>query len=339
MTKNPKIYYLAPDFDKPAGGIKVLYNHVDLLNELGYDASVLHSKKGFKSTWFRNESKIAYFNEVIFSESDVIVIPEIYFHLLSAPKITQKERLKKLIGHKLDYFTAKEILKMSVKKVIFNQNAYHTLLDFTAELTPRTEYLENFTGYLSISDHNKDYIQYIFPNLTIHRVKWSLDFNLLQYQPDAKKKIISYMPRKNEDHVKQVISILKLRNNLEGYELMPIQNQNEAGVAEILNKSTIFLSFGYPEGLPLPPAEAMASGCYVIGYHGGGGQEYFKPEHSQTVPFGDIITFCKEVEVAVKISSVELKNKMEAASVFIRKHYSKEIEKELLNTSWQQILA
>ena len=53
--------------------------------------------------------------------------------------------------------------------------------------------------------------------------------------------------------------------------------RSEAAVADILRESQVFLSFGHPEGFGLPPAEALACGCLVIGYHGGGGREYFGP--------------------------------------------------------------
>ncbi len=45
-------------------------------------------------------------------------------------------------------------------------------------------------------------------------------------------------------------------------------------VAEELKKSNIFLNIGYPEGFPFPPLEAMACGCIVVGYTGGGGNEF-----------------------------------------------------------------
>ena len=45
----------------------------------------------------------------------------------------------------------------------------------------------------------------------------------------------------------------------------------------------IFLSFGHPEGFGLPITEAMASGYWVIGYHGGGGRELFRFGASDSV--------------------------------------------------------
>ena len=44
--------------------------------------------------------------------------------------------------------------------------------------------------------------------------------------------------------------------------------------------ATIFLTFSNQEGFGLPPVEAMACGCLVVGYHGHGGKEFLKPEWS-----------------------------------------------------------
>jgi glycosyltransferase involved in cell wall biosynthesis len=76
--------------------------------------------------------------------------------------------------------------------------------------------------------------------------------------------------------VEQVLNILHARGVLDGWEVISIDGLPEHEVAERLRSCAVFLSFGHPEGCPLPPLEAMASGCVVVGYHGRGGREYFK---------------------------------------------------------------
>ena len=41
----PTVYFLTPDFDTPAGGNRVIYRHVDILNSVGIPAFVLHCAK------------------------------------------------------------------------------------------------------------------------------------------------------------------------------------------------------------------------------------------------------------------------------------------------------
>jgi hypothetical protein len=40
----PSVYFGAPDWNVPAGGIRVVYRHVDILNEAGTPAAVLHRR-------------------------------------------------------------------------------------------------------------------------------------------------------------------------------------------------------------------------------------------------------------------------------------------------------
>jgi len=58
----------------------------------------------------------------------------------------------------------------------------------------------------------------------------------------------------------------------------------------------LFLSFCHHEGFAVPPLEALASGCSVIGYNGFGGREYFEPPDAVPIPAGDVLSFAAEVE-------------------------------------------
>lgn len=340
-NKKPMIYYFSPDIDSPAGGVRVIYNHVDVLNKNGIKACVLHSKVGFRCTWFANQTPIAYCNKITMAESDFLVMPEIYFHLLADLKIPSAIQLKKWVGHKLDYYYARILWQSKAKKIIFNQNAYHTFLDFTEEHPFKPAFLKSFDYYFCISDQNKRYLDFALPNVNVKRLQWSLPDQIYGYDPSKKRKRIAYMPRKNADHAKQVLHILQSRGHVNSFEFVPIQGMNQLQVAETLKSSSFFLSFGYPEGLPLPPAEAMACGCIVIGYHGGGGEEYFKPEFSYAVPFGEILLFAQKVEQVLldfQNNPLGYNEKMKQASKFILENYGIENETKKLISVWKEIL-
>ena len=53
-----KLYYLCPDYDSHAGGVRVIYRHVDLLRRNGYEAFVVHERRGFRDTWFKSETPV-----------------------------------------------------------------------------------------------------------------------------------------------------------------------------------------------------------------------------------------------------------------------------------------
>ena len=50
----------------------------------------------------------------------------------------------------------------------------------------------------------------------------------------------------------------------------------EEDFAYALRTAQIFIAHSFPEGLGLPPLEAMASGCLVVGFTGGGGSDYMQ---------------------------------------------------------------
>ena len=46
MEKFRNIYYLCPDTNKPRGGVKVIYEHVDILNDAGFFSICFTFKEG-----------------------------------------------------------------------------------------------------------------------------------------------------------------------------------------------------------------------------------------------------------------------------------------------------
>jgi glycosyltransferase involved in cell wall biosynthesis len=183
-------------------------------------------------------------------------------------------------------------------------------------------------------------MQHVFPKLPVYRVRNSVD---PRFQPPNghKKHQICFMPRKHAEDAMQVISILKFRGALQGFHVKPIHKLPEDQVISILRESLVFLSFGYPEGFGLPPAEAMASGCVTIGYHGNGGREYFTPEHGFPIEAGDIIGYAKTVELVLdrlRQDPSAFDDMTRRASTFIRSTYSPEHERQDVIKTWTEIL-
>lgn len=102
--------------------------------------------------------------------------------------------------------------------------------------------------------------------------------------PAASTVRVSYMPRKNPALARQIREACTARlHSLHGgqppytLEWVEIHHKSAQQVADILRTSHIFLATGFPEGCPLPPLEAMASGCIVVGFAGLGGWDYMRP--------------------------------------------------------------
>jgi len=311
------IYYFCPDNNLPTGGIKMIYRHIDILNQNGLPASVLHQQEGFRCTWFENNTIVSYLSSLTMQLTDHLVMPEIY-----GPGISR------LGGH--------------IKKVIFNQNCYNTFQHYSIDpeelMTPYLQ--DDIIAVLVVSEDNKQYMQYTFPKLKVERIHYGINPHLFSYS-EQKKKQICFMPRKCAEDAVQVINILKFRNILDDFDIVPIDGKTEQEAGAILKDSLIFMSFGYREGFGLPPAEAMACGCIVVGYHGMGGKEFFQPEFSFPIEQGDIITYARTVEEIIQTYRKEteiLLKKGKMASDYIRRTYSIEREENDIIKFWMDII-
>lgn len=347
MPMPTTVYYLCPEHATPVGGVRVIYRHVDILNQHGIPAYVVHQTPGFRVKWFENQTPIVYWrnsrltrfldrikrrtrpsatidlnisggkNSKI-SDKDILVIPELYGPDLAGA------------------------YGRGIKKVVLNQNCYLTFNGYSFQhdrlITPYRH--PDVLATLINSEDGEAYLHHAFPDLPLARFRLSIDPQIFFYGAE-KKKQICFSQIKNRSDALQVINILKFRGVLNDYGLAPFINVPQREVARLCRESLIFLSFGYPEGFGLPAAEAMASGCVVIGFHGGGGKEFFRPEFSYPIQQGDIVQFASTVEQVIKDyetspDSVLAKGRM--AADFIRDRYAPEKEEAEVRDAWTGIL-
>ena len=354
---NNRLLFVCPDINKPSGGIKQIYRQVDILNSNGYRAYILHENRGFKCTWFNNNTPVVYDttvfkelkelklddklalkqrlksflkellnsikkikshgNEIKISDNDILVFPEIY-----GPKLAQ--------------------VRPGIKKVIYNQGAYQTFFGYDLNLKNKhTPYLhDDVISVIVNSEDARDYMNLTFPKLDVYRVKYGFDSNNFSINP-TKKKQICFMPRRLRSDIVQVINILKFKGVLEHWDIRPIENMNEQQVANCMKESAFFLSFNINEGFGMPPAEAMACGCIVVGYPGYGGKEIFNSEFSYPVRDRDVQDYVKTLEVVLKSyedNKASFVKQSKQASEFILSNYSMDKEKQSILDAWSAIL-
>lgn len=341
------IYYLCPERRHPVGGVRVIYRHVDILNKYGIDASVVHKTRGFRVDWFENDTSIVYWRNGYWdkffakfkrrSDSDAIIELPISQGVKSSIDASDILVIPEMYGPDLA-----EAYGRGIKKVILNQNCYLTFNGYSFQrdrvITPYGH--KDVLATLINSFDGLKYLRYVYPEIPLHRFRLSIDPNLFSYQA-SKKRQICFSRIKNESDAMQVVNILKFRGVLKNYEIVPFINKPQEEVAQIYKDSLMLLSFGYPEGFGLPPAEAMACGCVAVGFHGGGGKEFFKPEFSYPIDQGDIIGFAKTVEQVIhdyesNPTSVQEKGRM--AADYIRNYYSPKNEEAEVVAAWHAII-
>jgi hypothetical protein len=303
----PTCYFVCPDYDVASGGLRVTYRFVDVLNSAGIAAFVVHKSRDFRCSWFENETSIVGARDVRFQKRDLLVIPEWYRQLIPW-------------------------LAPGVPNLVFNQNAYDMISDVPFARGAKPPILSSdTTGVVSISEDNHRYLELCFPKVRVDFIRLSMDTALFHPSTDGKTRTIAYMPRKRLKELNQILHILELRGSLDGWELQPIIGVPEIEVARILGRAAISLALNDREGIALPSLEAMASGCVVVGFHGGSGEEYMKPEFTVPIGDGEVASFVEslEKEMARWIESDRAQARMTKDEVeFVTERYSSEHERE-----------
>lgn len=340
------IYYRCPDAHRPVGGVRTIYRHVDILNRHGIRAFVLHERPGFRCTWFKNETATVYLKPPTNPHRPLPVRALERARRLHTSK-PRREMKSALAWTDDDVLVMPEVLALEEvrgtrgPKVILNQNAYLTFSRWPEAVEPdqNPDLDATVRAVIVTSDDTEKYLRAAFPELKLLRSHCSIDPQLFAYRED-KRSQIAYMPRKNPRDARQVIELLKIRGALARWDVVAIDGMTEEKTAIVLRESAIFLSFGHPEGFGLPPAEAMLCGCIVIGYHGMGGREYFRPTFGFPIEFGDIQHYVETVENVLDElgrSPTRFRGMTRQASEFVGSEYPPEREEHDVLNIWRTI--
>lgn len=316
--RSPMVWYLCPDTNAPTGGVRVIYRHVDLLNSAGIPAAVVHHRPGFSCTWFAHETPVLPAADAVLSTADILVVPEYY-----GPSLAD--------------------LPHGPRVVIFNQNTYRTFAGRGAVPSLR-RYAgsESLAAIVVVSADNAEYARYAFPGVRIARIRNSVDAGLFRPADRPPGRRIGYMPRRRIDDARQVLDLLEARGRTDDWDIVRISGKTEEQTAEIFRSCSIFLSFSEQEGFGMPPAEAMASGCYVVGFTGLAGREFFQPDICSPVEEGNVLAFAQAAERAMADFDADpraFRGRGLAASERIRSRYSPQAQLSELVAFYCSLLA
>lgn len=266
MSSNGFRYWILvyPDISKPIGGIKQIHRLAESITSLGRQVVLVQEQSSFHPGWFNSAvDTISKENWISLQSSlspktDIVVIPETFIPELltisnGLPVVVFNQNSSYIFGARPDQFIYKprKIAELYLSSII-----HHVIC------VSRYDY-EVMNQGIGVPSHKLS----VIPN--------AIEVELCQ--PNLpKKKLISFMSRKNLIDATAVSYFLSTKPWLSGWDLVPIENCSHSEVINLLKRSLIFLSFGHPEGFGLPVAEAMACGCAVVGYSGLGGRELFE---------------------------------------------------------------
>jgi hypothetical protein len=284
-----KLIWLCHPIKKAVGGVKVIYRQAELVNQLlqplGHHSVVMHPNTlFFRVKWFVSSVPVEHqffkwrwVGKPSLSRIDGCFDPQ--QHMVVIPELWARKY-------------GDQLARMEVPYAIYVQNGYYISKGDPGVLNAA---YHGARCILTISDDATRCVAMAFPGVEdrILRVHYSVDgqrFN--PHQP--KENLITYMPRKLADHSSKVLFFL--RNHLPAHwRIQAIDGLNETGVADLLQRSKIFMSFSHFEGCPLPPLEAALCGNQVVGYTGQGAQEYWLPQVFEAVESGNVVGFAQSV--------------------------------------------
>jgi hypothetical protein len=243
----PRILYFCPDYPQPSGGTRCLYRHVAQLTRKGFDAHIVHAKRGFKLTWHGYDVSVLWLeDEFRISREDVMVISE---------GMTQIARQTKAVGCR------RVMLPLS-----------------WAYIYPCLPPNEDWNSY-GIS-------QVLTPSPAIQRfVQWSMgleatvveefvDTARYAYSARSKQDQIAYIARKSKHGDTLAMICQRKRGCFDPYRWVRLRDLPEQQYAAELVASRIFVATASQEGSNISALEAMSAGCIVVGFAGVGGHDY-----------------------------------------------------------------
>jgi hypothetical protein len=300
-SSEPTIYFLTPDWESASGGVRLMYRHVDELNAAGIKAAALHHKPGFRYEWFDNDTVVTDEKSTAVSVNDVLVVPE-----MDVDRVAMTSQ--------------------RIKHIVLNQSGHLTWRRFGDVTAEHLRTTRDLLGIICVSEHSREFLDYTFPDVRVRRIRGAVDADLFNLgESTQRERVVGYLPRRGGGDTELVTRMLASHGLADGWRLDRIDGLGQRAFAERLRQCRIILSLSYQEGFGLPAAESMACGAYVVGFHGFGGREFFRPEFSSPVETGDVLAAARAVERAIASDDAEgdwCSERGRLASSFILSTYS-----------------
>jgi hypothetical protein len=288
---------------KPVGGIKVMYQHCMILQELGYKAYPL-ILGNYVGNFFGYDIELKYFKDVgyILTEEDIIVGAE--------------------------FLPYEGVSFIKAKKVLFMQNWINIDKGFKKEDLNKN-YIDIGYDYVMTCGNFCTEIVKKRMGINATTITNGIDHGKFLNKPEERVpgRVLA-MSRKNLVDLQQITK--QMNSKVAGFDLKIIDGLTQDKLIKEYQKADIFLATGYPEGFSLPPLEAMSCGCVVIGFTGGGASEYMIHNETALVSKdGDCFDVVKNLETV--LADLKLKESLRAAGIVKAKSYTLDNTKKMLN--------
>ncbi|WP_375486875.1 glycosyltransferase [uncultured Jatrophihabitans sp.] len=244
-----RIVYATFATTRRSGGVHVMSEHVRLLREAGYDASLWVPGPGGPPSWFDAAVPTLVGPTQPLAADDVLVVPEV-------PVVPGQDPAP------------------GGRTVIFNQNHFFTFAAASTADGPFPDWSAE-PAVWTVSRESRDVLRALSPRTEVTVVPNPV--NVDRFRPRAAGEAsVAWFSRKRPHESALLQRLLREDARTAGTTLHPLSDEQWDEVAAVLGRATVFVALGHSEGFGLPIAEALAAGCLVTGYDGGGGRELFE---------------------------------------------------------------
>ena len=236
-----RIVYLSWPATEITGGIKLVFRHVEILREAGFDA-VVATPGGEPPQWLETTAPLLDVAQVG-QEDDVLAFPENHAGLL------------------------RDFAERPNRKVVFCQNPFMVFRG----LGGKRDYREfGVSAILAVGNLAAEFCRRRFPGLPLRTVPVMVDPAVFHFQAN-KKLQIALAPRKRPMEAAFVQDFFRATHpEWRAIPWIEISGRAEKEVAALLKDSAVYLSLCRFEAVPLSIMEAFACGCVVAGFTGTG---------------------------------------------------------------------
>jgi hypothetical protein len=254
-SKDFGIYFFTLDTKgNPVAGVANIYEHVKVLNELGYKAYILHEKNEYKKIGDENENGLSdwlgeeYANlphvsiesgALNVGPQDFLIIPEVFATIMQQ----------------------KEVRQLPCKKLVFSQSP-----EYIFELLPLgrrwTDF--GFNDVITTSDRQAEYLKSLFPSINTHVVPVAISS---AFKPSSKPKLpIVGIHARNQNDVTKITKSFYLQYPVYKWlTFKDLRGMSKSKFAEELSKCCLAIWVDDVAGFGTFPLEAIECDTPVIG--------------------------------------------------------------------------
>ncbi len=310
------IYFLCPDLPYPTGGVKQIQIQAAYLQEAGHEVMILYTGSVRPRIWFptsvpcrvapawlRDKSSwkqrlVGWLRHLSRSVKSLPLPPQLP---TVATPITDAELLvvPEIYAARLGELPA------TIPKLILNQNCFLSFHGLETASTDKAISLlaryksAGVIGHLANSRYGESYLRWAFPGLPLLPLQLAVDFPPSVPELQQRDPLLVFFPRKSGEVLQQVFGILRNRGVMQGWRIQPLEGLTEAEVNQVFRQARLYIAASVQEGLGLPPLEAMANGCAVVGFPAWGGDTFLTEAFSRPVQTGDVLALAEAVETSL----------------------------------------